>query len=61
MLDVAGSHRETVEDPDLAVCHSVSVEVPAIPEIRWFTDEEMADLRRGQDRYFKFLGRTGYA
>ncbi len=28
---------------------------------RWFSDEEMADLRRDQDRYFKFLARTGYA
>ncbi len=28
---------------------------------RWFTEEEMAELRRDQDRYFKYLARTGYA
>ena len=28
---------------------------------RWFSEEEMAELRRDQDRYFKFLARTGYA
>ena len=28
---------------------------------RWFSEEQMAELRRDQDRYFKFLARTGYA
>jgi hypothetical protein len=28
---------------------------------RWFSEQEMADLRSQQDRYFKFLARTGYA
>ena len=28
---------------------------------RWFSDDEMAELRSQQDRYFKFLARTGYA
>ncbi len=27
----------------------------------WFSEEEMAELRSQQDRYFKFLARTGYA
>jgi hypothetical protein len=40
MFDIAGSHRETVEDPDLAVCYSVSIEVPAIPQVRRLADEE---------------------
>lgn len=28
---------------------------------RWFSEDEMTDLRSQQDRYFKFLARTGYA
>ncbi len=28
---------------------------------RWFSDQEMTDLRAQQDRYFKFLARTGHA
>ena len=28
---------------------------------RWFSEEQMAELRSQQDRYFKFLARTGYA
>ena len=27
----------------------------------WFSEEEMAELRRDQDRYFQFLARTSYA
>ena len=28
---------------------------------RWFSEKQMAELRSQQDRYFKFLARTGYA
>jgi len=28
---------------------------------RWFSDQEMTDLRAQQNRYFKFLARTGHA
>ena len=28
---------------------------------RWFSEREMAELRGQQDRYFKFLARSGYA
>lgn len=28
---------------------------------RWFSSEEMAELRGRQDRYFRFLAKTGYA